>query len=58
MSRRGERGHTQTSRTSPFIVDCLAQKYRGWNAADDHEDGPRVLLEVPVDRWLLGGLRS
>jgi hypothetical protein len=34
-------------------VALLAEKYDGWDAADEGQDGPRVLLEIPVDRWLL-----
>lgn len=37
----------------PHLVALLAEKYDGWDAADASQDGPRVLLEVPVDRWLL-----
>lgn len=39
----------------PEIVDAFAEKYGGWDAADPATDGPRVLLEITVDRWLLGG---
>lgn len=38
----------------PQLVDCFAAKYDGWDVTDESQDGPRVLLEVPVDRWLLG----
>jgi PPOX class probable F420-dependent enzyme len=38
----------------PHLLTLLAEKYDGWDAADESQDGPRVLLEVPVDRWLLG----
>lgn len=37
----------------PDLVALLAEKYDGWDAADETQDGPRVLLEVRVDRWLL-----
>jgi PPOX class probable F420-dependent enzyme len=37
------------------VIDALAAKYRGWDATDEAQDGPRVLLELVVDRWLLGG---
>jgi PPOX class probable F420-dependent enzyme len=37
----------------PDVVALLAEKYDGWDATDESHDGPRVLLEVPVDRWLL-----
>ena len=41
--------------TFPTLVSQLAEKYGGWDVTDESHDGPRVLLEVPVDRWLLGG---
>ncbi|WP_082899892.1 pyridoxamine 5'-phosphate oxidase family protein [Rhodococcus phenolicus] len=37
----------------PHLVTLFAEKYSGWDAADETQDGPRVLIEVPVDRWLL-----
>lgn len=40
------------------IVSRFAQKYSGWDAGDESQDGPRILLEVPVDRWLLGDLTA
>lgn len=39
----------------PHLVALLAEKYDGWDATDESQDGPRVLLEVSVDRWLLHG---
>ncbi|MEJ7648363.1 MAG: pyridoxamine 5'-phosphate oxidase family protein [Nakamurella sp.] len=39
----------------PDIIAAFAAKYRGWDAADPTHYGPRVLLEIQVDRWLLGG---
>ena len=39
----------------PHLVALLARKYGGWDAADENQDGSRVLLEVPVGRWLLRG---
>ena len=39
----------------PDIIVAFAAKYRGWDAADPTHYGPRVLLEIQVDRWLLGG---
>lgn len=39
----------------PNAVSLFAQKYRGWNVADPTTDGQRVLLEISVDRWLMGG---
>jgi hypothetical protein len=37
----------------PHLVHLLAEKYDGWDATDESQDGPRVLLEVPVHRWLM-----
>jgi PPOX class probable F420-dependent enzyme len=37
----------------PQLVDHFAAKYDGWDVTDETQDGPRVLLEVLVDRWLL-----
>lgn len=51
------RARTHTALTDhPVIVERFAQKYCGWDATDESQDGPRVLIEVPVERWLLGGL--
>lgn len=41
-------------RDHPRMLAHFAQKYDGWDATDEHQDGSRVLIEVPVDRWLLG----
>jgi hypothetical protein len=38
----------------PELIKAFAVKYSGWDAADETQDGPRVLLEVIVTRWLLG----
>ncbi|SMG45368.1 pyridoxamine 5'-phosphate oxidase family protein [Agreia pratensis] len=38
-----------------ILASLFAQKYDGWNPLDESVDGPRVLLEIPVERWLLGG---
>lgn len=35
------------------LLRCFSDKYDGWDAADESQDGPRVLIEVPVDRWLV-----
>ncbi|KJC64566.1 pyridoxamine 5'-phosphate oxidase family protein [Agreia bicolorata] len=37
------------------VVSLFAQKYNGWNVLDETVDGPRVLLQISVKRWLLGG---
>lgn len=37
----------------PHLVAAFAEKYNGWDAADETQDGPRVLIEIPIDRWLL-----
>jgi hypothetical protein len=39
----------------PDLVAGLAAKYDGWDATDESQDGPGVLLEIRVDRWLLTG---
>jgi len=41
-------------RSYPTVLARFAGKYGGWDAADARQDGPRVLVEVRVDRWLLG----
>lgn len=37
----------------PGLIALFAEKYAGWDVTDERSDGPRILLEVPVDRWLL-----
>lgn len=37
----------------PHLVALFADKYNGWDATDEIQDGPRVMIEMPVDRWLL-----
>ena len=37
----------------PSLLARFATKYGGWDAGDETQDGPRVLVEVRVDRWLL-----
>ncbi|NEE04677.1 hypothetical protein [Phytoactinopolyspora halotolerans] len=38
------------------VLGAISAKYDGWNAAAEIEPyGPRVMLEIPVDRWLLKG---
>jgi PPOX class probable F420-dependent enzyme len=38
------------------VLAALAAKYDGWDAGKEIDPfGPRVLLEVPVGRWLLKG---
>ena len=39
----------------PSILAALAEKHPGWDPADPEQDGPRVLVEVAVTRWLMGG---
>jgi PPOX class probable F420-dependent enzyme len=39
------------------VLAAIAAKYDGWDAgAEIAPFGPRVLLEVPVARWLLKGI--
>ncbi|WP_411701047.1 pyridoxamine 5'-phosphate oxidase family protein [Conyzicola sp.] len=40
--------------TFPDVLSLFARKYRGWDVADEATDGERVLLQISVDRWLLG----
>jgi len=35
------------------LLRLFGEKYAGWDAADETPDGPRVLVSVPVTRWLL-----
>ncbi|SHF67534.1 pyridoxamine 5'-phosphate oxidase family protein [Streptoalloteichus hindustanus] len=38
------------------VLAAISTKYDGWDPATEVEPfGPRVLLEVPIDRWLLQG---
>lgn len=38
------------------VLAAISAKYDGWDAGTEIEPfGRRVLLEVPVDRWLLKG---
>ncbi len=39
------------------ILAALAAKYDGWTAGEEIEPfGARVLLEIPIRRWLLSGI--
>ncbi len=38
----------------PDVIAAFAEKYHGWDAADPSQWGPRILVRVDVDRWLLG----
>ncbi|MCC2313281.1 TIGR03618 family F420-dependent PPOX class oxidoreductase [Cellulomonas xiejunii] len=49
-------GHAYVDRDIHAHAPLLARfaaKYDGWDAADERQDGPRVMVEVRVDRWLL-----
>ncbi|MBO3086917.1 TIGR03618 family F420-dependent PPOX class oxidoreductase [Cellulomonas dongxiuzhuiae] len=49
-------GHAHVDRGIHAHAPLLARfaaKYDGWDAADERQDGPRVMVEVRVDRWLL-----
>lgn len=41
-------------RARPRLLARFAAKYDGWDAADESQDGPRVVVEIRIDRWLLG----
>jgi PPOX class probable F420-dependent enzyme len=41
---------------SPDVIERFRTKY-GWDITSPNEhEGPRVLLEIPVARWLLSGI--
>ncbi|ADU08825.1 MULTISPECIES: TIGR03618 family F420-dependent PPOX class oxidoreductase [Micromonospora] len=51
-------GEARVHRTGfpPEVVAAFAKKYGGWDIRQPvTPDGERVLLEVPVRRWLLAG---
>ena len=37
----------------PSLLARFAAKYDGWDAADETQDGPRAMVEVRIERWLL-----
>lgn len=39
----------------PQIVAAFAAKYEGWDITAPEKAGERVLVEIPVSRWLLAG---
>ena len=41
--------------TDRVVVAAFAEKYDGWDIADESVDGPRVVVKVVVSRWLLAG---
>jgi PPOX class probable F420-dependent enzyme len=41
--------------TDHAVVAAFAEKYNGWDIADEAVDGPRVVVKVTVSRWLLAG---
>ena len=42
---------------SADLVNAFALKYGGWDVSRiEQTGGPRVLIEVPVRRWLLAGV--
>ena len=50
--------HVRRSDFPDHVVRRFAAKYAGWDVADVRQQpaGPRVLLEIPVSRWLLSGV--
>lgn len=40
------------------VIAGFASKYGGWDITDHVAEGPRVLVRVPVQRWLLTGESS
>jgi F420H(2)-dependent biliverdin reductase len=50
------RAHIRRDGFPDDIVAAFAEKYDGWDvSAVVPPGGARVLLEIPVDRWLLAG---
>ncbi|KDN18191.1 pyridoxamine 5'-phosphate oxidase family protein [Amycolatopsis rifamycinica] len=50
------RARIHRGRLPHHVLAALAAKYDGWDAGTEIAPfGPRVLLEVPVSRWLLKG---
>ncbi|WP_205856064.1 pyridoxamine 5'-phosphate oxidase family protein [Phytoactinopolyspora endophytica] len=50
------RAHVHTGTLREDVLAAISAKYGGWDAATQIEPyGPRVMLEIPVDRWLLKG---
>ncbi len=39
----------------PGIIAAFADKYDGWDITAPEKAGERVLVEIPVSRWLLTG---
>ena len=37
------------------VTVAFSVKYDGWDITSDERDGPRVLLAVDTERWLLSG---
>ncbi|GAB3703142.1 hypothetical protein GCM10027598_01990 [Amycolatopsis oliviviridis] len=49
--------HVHRGQLREDVLAALAAKYDGWAAGEEVEPfGARVLLEVPVKRWLLRGV--
>ncbi|MCG5437859.1 hypothetical protein [Micromonospora foliorum] len=48
--------HVHRSGFPSPVVEAFARKYDGWDVGRQvGPDGERVLLEIPVRRWLLAG---
>jgi PPOX class probable F420-dependent enzyme len=47
--------HRDRGEFPPEIVAAFADKYDGWDITQPEKAGERVLVEVPVSRWLLAG---
>ncbi len=49
--------HVHRSGFPVDVVAAFADKYGGWDVTERvAQEGDRVLLEIPVRRWLLAGL--
>lgn len=40
------------------VIPAFADKDRGWDPTSAEPDGPRVLIEIRTERWLLGASRT
>jgi PPOX class probable F420-dependent enzyme len=50
------RARVHRGRLRTDVLAAISAKYDGWDAGVEIEPfGPRVLIEVPVSRWLLTG---
>jgi len=44
----------EMARVSDALAQSFALKYKGWDIRDHTVDGPRVVAEIRIHRWLMG----